>query len=104
MLSTTTTTGSTTPPTPSTPAAEVDEDPKSNSEPEPEPKPTNVEPEPEPEQNIFDYLGVSLQELTNPGIEMPALRDYWNRPHICHFFSTQIFLHTNLEQKRHKFG
>ena len=30
------------------------------------------------------------------------------RPHICHFFSTdifstQIFLHTNLEQKRHKF-
>ena len=21
------------------------------------------------------------------------------RPHICHFFSTQIFLHTNLEQK-----
>ena len=30
------------------------------------------------------------------------------RPHVCHFFSTeifstQIFLHTNLEQKRHKF-
>ena len=31
-----------------------------------------------------------------------------SRPHICHFFSTeiictQIFLHTNSEQKRHKF-
>ena len=25
------------------------------------------------------------------------------RPHICHFFSTQIFLHANLEQKQHKF-
>ena len=30
------------------------------------------------------------------------------RPHICHFFSTRFFsakilLHTNLEQKRHKF-
>ena len=24
------------------------------------------------------------------------------RPHIFHFFSTQIFLHTNLEQIRHK--
>ena len=28
---------------------------------------------------------------------------YIHRPHICHFFSTQIFLDTNLEQKRHKF-
>ena len=25
----------------------------------------------------------------------------WGRPHICPFFSTQIFLHANLEQKRH---
>ena len=85
LLSTTTTAGSTyTPPTPSTPAAAAGpkndeaEDLGSTSEPEPEPKPTNVEPEPEPEQSIFDSLGVSLQELTNPGMEMPALRDYWN--------------------------
>ena len=25
-----------------------------------------------------------------------------SRPHICHFFSTQIFLHIDLEQKRYE--
>ena len=85
LLSTTTTTNSTfMPPSPSTPAAEEDEDPRSDSELEPEPEPANVEPEPKPEQNIFDSLGVSLQELTNPGLEMPALHDYWNLQQPMH--------------------
>ena len=76
LLSTTTTTSSTfLPPSPLTPAAEEDEDPRSDSEPEPEPEPANVEPEPKPEQNIFDSLGVSLQELTNP----KTLLDMCNR-------------------------
>ena len=54
-----------------------DPEPESDPEPELEPKTDNSEPEPEPEPNIFDSLGVTLQELTNPGVEMPALRDYW---------------------------
>ena len=57
--------------------SDADPKPEPDPEPEPEPEAKNPEPEPEPEPNIFDSLGVTLQELTNPGQEMPALRDYW---------------------------
>ena len=57
-------------------------------------------------------IELDICDICNPpcysSIKIFNMDGFVGRPHICHYFSTkifhtQIFLHTNLEQKRHKF-